>query len=123
MEFLEPRGLRFEEALEEFLCGKCMAYRGVNFWIAPDGYLEARVHPDWSMNRDEPRRSSDDLCFSRRVCEEISSQSKLFASAVENLPWRLIKLDQSGTEVVYLYYPDEGQVIWSLGGNPACFAQ
>lgn len=115
MEFLEPRGLRFEEALEGFFGGKCMAFRGVNFWLAPDGYLEARVHPDRRVERDESQRSLDDLCFARSVAEEISAQNRRFASASANLPWRLVKLDETGTGVVFLYCPDEGKVLWSLG--------
>ena len=115
MEFLEPRGLRFEQALDGFLRGRGMVFRGVNFWLAPDGYLEARVHPNWRIDRDETQSSLDDLCFSRSVAEEISSHSTRFASAVERLPWRLVKLDDSGTEVICLYCPDEDKVIWSLG--------
>lgn len=92
-----------------------MAYRGVNFWLAPDGYLEVRVHPNWRVDRDESQRSLDDLHFARSVAEEISTQSQRFASAVKSLPWRLVKLDESGTGVICLYCPDERKVIWSLG--------
>lgn len=115
MEFLEPRGLRFDQALEEFLGGKGMAFRGVNFWLAPDGYLEARVHPDWRVHRDESQSSLDDLCFARSVAAEISTHSQRFASTVKPLPWRVIKLDANGTRVICLYCPEEDKVIWSLG--------
>lgn len=115
LEFLEPRGLRFEQAMQEFLEGRGTVFRGVNFWLAPDGYLEVRVHPDWRVDRDESQRGLDDLCFARSVAEEISSHSQRFASAVEGLPRRLVQLDESGTEVIYLYYPEENKVIWSLG--------
>jgi hypothetical protein len=115
MEFLEPRGLRFERALWDFMSGKCMAYRGVNFWLAPDGYLEVRVHPDFRVDHDEGQRSLDDLCFARSVAEEISARSQCFASAIEGTPWRLVKLDESGTKVLFLYCPEEDKIIWSLG--------
>lgn len=115
MEFLEPRGLRFERALETFLTGRGVVFRGVNFWLAPDGYLEVRVHPDWRVDRDELQGSMGELCFARSVAEEISSQSRRFASAVEGMPWRLVKLDESGTEVLCLYCPGEEKVIWSIG--------
>jgi len=114
VEFLEPRGLRFENALEGFVCGRGMTYRGVNFWLAPDGYLEVRVHPDWRMNRDESQRSRGELRFSRGVAEEISSRSRRFTSLVGDLPWRVVKLDESGTEVVCWYYPGEDEAIWTL---------
>lgn len=115
MEVLEPRGLRFEEALEEFLGGKGMTYQGVHFWIAPDGYLEVRVHPDWRVDSDESQSSLDEMCFSRSVAEELSSRSQRFASAIEALPWRVVKLDESGSKVLYLYCPEENKVFWSLG--------
>ncbi|WP_152670650.1 hypothetical protein [Rubrobacter aplysinae] len=113
VEFLEPRGLRFESAIQSFLDGKCALYQGVNFWKAPDGYLEVRVHSD--LRVDEERGLLDDLRFARSIAAEISSGSGRFASAVEGLPWRLIKLDESGTRVIFLYCPEEGKVIWSLG--------
>lgn len=115
MEFLEPRGRRFEEALENFLGGKGITFRGVNFWLTPDGYLEVRVHPDWRVNRDESQRSLDELRFSRSVADEISSHSQRFASAIEGLPLRIVKLDERGTEMIFLYCPEEDKVIWSLG--------
>lgn len=92
-----------------------MVFRGVNFWLAPDGYLEVRVHPDWRVERDDNQRSLDDRSFARGVAEEISDQSPRFASASSNLPWRFVKLDETGTEVIYLYCPEEGKLIWSLG--------
>lgn len=97
MEFLEPRGLRFERALERFFGGRSMAFCGVNFWLAPDGYLEVRVHPDWRVGRDDDQRSLDDMSFARGVSEEISAGSPRFASAAGNLPWRFVKLDETGT--------------------------
>lgn len=115
MEFMEPRGSRFEAALECFLDGKGMTFRGVNLWLAPDGYLEVRVHPDWRVDRDESQRSMGELCFSRCVVREISDKSPGFASATAELPWRMVKLNKSGTETIYLYCPEEGKVIWSLG--------
>lgn len=115
MEFLEPRGRRFEEALEGFLEGKGMVYRGVNFWLAPDGYLEVRVHPDWRVDPDDNQRSLDDLCFARCVEAEISSSSKRFTSATDDLPWRVIKLDEGGSRAVCFHCPGEDKVMWPLG--------
>ena len=92
-----------------------MTFRGVNLWLAPDGYLEVRVHPDRRVDRDEGQRSMDELCFSRCVVSEISGRSPGFASATAELPWRLVELDKSGTETICLYCPGEGKVIWSLG--------
>jgi hypothetical protein len=91
-----------------------MAFRGVNFWLAPDGYLEVRVHPDWRVEREDSQRSLDDMSFARIVAEEISDHSHRFASASGNLPWRFVKLDETGTKMIYLYCPDEGKLIWSF---------
>lgn len=117
MEFLQARGARFEAALREFLSGRSMTFRGVNFWRTPDGYLEVRVHPDWRLDRDEEQRRLDEPEFSRRVAAEISAASPLFAAETENLPWRLIKLDPGGTETICLYCPEEGKVIWTFGSS------
>ena len=113
MEFLELRGRRFEEALERFLSGKGMTFRGVNFWRAPDAHLEVRVHPDWRVNRDEEQESLDETGFSRSVAAEISAASPRFAAEIENLSWRMVKLDPSGKEVICLYCPEERKVLWS----------
>lgn len=113
MEFLEARGPRFEASLQEFLSGKGMTFRGVNFWRAPDDHLEVRVHPDWRMNRDEGQESLDEMEFSRCVAAEISAASPRFAAEIENLSWRMVKLDPSGKDVICLYCPEERKVLWS----------
>lgn len=113
MEFLEARGTRFETSLREFFSGKGMTFRGVNFWRAPDDHLEVRVHPDWRVNRDQEQESLSELEFSRSVAAEISTASPRFAAEIERLPWRMVKLDPSGREVICLYCPEEHKVLWS----------
>ena len=72
-----------------------------------------RVHPDWRVDRDEEQESLDEMECSRSVAAEISAASPRFAAEIERLPWRVVRLDPSGTRVVCLYCPEEHKVLWS----------
>lgn len=72
--------------LERFRAGRPFTFRGVNFWLAPDEYLEVRVHPTWRVEKTAGEESLDDLSFGKLVTRHLSEESPEFAREIEGLP-------------------------------------
>jgi hypothetical protein len=61
MEISEPYGSRFELALDRLRDGHAFTFRGVGFWLAPDGSLEVRVPSSWRMENTTEQTALNDL--------------------------------------------------------------
>ena len=79
-------GFTLREALARLRDGRCFYHRGVNLWLAPDGYLEVRVHTDWRVEETDEQRSLDDLGFARRDVAMPSRYAKCQIQSSENTP-------------------------------------
>lgn len=106
---------RAETALSRLLDGRSCSHRGVNLWLAPDGYLEVRVHPGWRAEKTGEERTLDDRSFARRIVEEMSAAHPGFAALVEGRPWRFVTVREHGWGSTSIYHLDDGRLVWSVG--------
>jgi hypothetical protein len=65
----------------------------VNLWLAPDGYLEVRVHTDWRVEETDEQRSLDDLGFARCVVDDMIGRSPDLAALISDRPWRVVRIN------------------------------
>jgi hypothetical protein len=113
----EPRAGSFDsllKCLEKLRQGSSYCYRAVNLWIAPDGYLEVRVHPDWRDDDPEDRSTVDDAAYARSVLADAAVLYPEVGSLIYTHPWRFVRIHDDETGFTSHYYLRDGLMSWSL---------
>jgi hypothetical protein len=115
MEITEPHGLRFELALERLQDGHPFTFRGVGFWLAPDGSLEVRVQSSWRIENMSEQTALSDLENARNLLDALVKESSSFASLLEGHSRRFVLIDDYGMGAVELCRLVNGSLIWAKG--------
>jgi hypothetical protein len=115
MEITEPHGLRFELALERLRDGHAFTFRGVGFWLAPDGSLEVRVPSSWGIENTSEQTALSDLEHAKKLLDVLIVESPSFASLVKDRARRFVLIDDYGMGGVELCRLVGGALIWAKG--------
>jgi hypothetical protein len=102
-----------EKCLEKLSGGSSYCYRGVNLWIAPDGYLEVRVHPEW--RDDEGLSVLDDVSYAHHVLAHAAGVSSRMEALLRDHPKRFVRIHDDETGFTSLFYlRRDGLLTWSV---------
>ncbi len=115
MEITEPHGSRFEVALERLRDGHAFTFRGVGFWLAPDGSLKVRVQSSWRLENATGQTALSDLDRAKNLLDALIKESPSFASLVKERARRFILIDDYGMGAVELCRSVDGELIWAKG--------
>lgn len=115
MEIIEPRGQRFEVALELFRSAQPISYRGVSFYLAPEGYLAASVPTSWRLENTTEQTALNDLKAAENTLKELIAESPAFASVAGDRPRQYILIHDDGVGGVELCRLADGRLIWAEG--------
>ena len=119
MEISEPHGSRFELALERLQDGHAFTFRGVGFWLAPDGSLEVRAPSSWRIENITEQTALSDLERAKNLLDVLIEESSSFASLVNGLARRFVLIDDYGMGAVELCRLVNGALIWAKGVQPS----
>lgn len=117
MEILEPRGQRFEVALELLQEGGSFTFDGVRFSLTPDGLLEVAIQLSrWPIENLDQQIASSDLRRAESVADYLAAESPTFDEIYRKYPHLFILLNYFGRggeiEVARLV---NGGVVWATG--------
>ena len=115
MEVTEPHGSRFEVALERLRDGHAFTFRGVGFWLAPDGSLEVRAQSSWRIENTTEQTALSDLENAKNLLAALIKGSSSFASLVMGRAHRFVLIDDYGMGAVELCRLVDGALIWAKG--------
>jgi len=115
MEITEPHGTRFELALERLRDGHAFSFRGVGFWLAPDGSLEMRVQSSWRIENTTEQTALSDLENARNLLDALIKESLSFGSLVKGRARHFVLIDDYGMGAVELCRLVDGSLIWAKG--------
>ena len=117
MEILEPRGQRFEVALELLGEGGSFIFDGVRFSLTPDGLLEVAIQlSQWPIENLDEQTASSDLRRAESVADYLAVENPVFDETYRKYPHLFILLNYFGRggeiEVARLV---DGGVVWAAG--------
>ncbi len=102
------------KCLQRLLEGSPYCYRGVNLWLAPDGYLEVRVHPEWRDDVSEGPSALDDLAYAHKVLADAAVLCPDIKPLIHTRPWRFVRIHDDETGFTSHYCLCDGVMSWSL---------
>lgn len=100
--------------LERLRGGSPGCYRGVNLWLAPDGFLEVRVHPAWREDEPTGLAALDDLAYAREVIVEAAALCPEISEMLSAHPWRFAHIHDDETGFTSYFDLGGGRISWSL---------
>lgn len=115
MQVLEPRGSRFDLALERLRAGHAFSFRGAGFWLTPDGYLEVSLNSSWRIEDTTKQTALNDLKRAKDILTDLALESPSFAEIVKAYPQRFILINDYGTGSVELCHLEDGELRWAKG--------
>lgn len=115
MEILEPRGRRFEVALELLEEGASFTFDGVRFSLSPDGLLVVAIQSSYRPINDRGHQTAlSDLRRARSVADYLAGENPLFNAIYRKHQRLFILLNYYGhggeTEVARLV---NDEVVWA----------
>lgn len=100
--------------LQKLCAGDPCCYRGVNLWLAPDGYLEVRVHPEWREDDEEGIAALDDVSYAHHVLAHASGASARMEAMLRDHPKRFVRIHDDETGFTSRYCLRDGLLTWSV---------
>jgi len=110
----EPRGSRFELALEQFEKGEFFVFRGVGLGLK-ETELEIRAPIQWSPEYVDRDRAEAVIAEARSMIQGLKEASDKFKSMVAGLPVRIVVLYDYGMGALEIAESINGEFIWHDG--------
>jgi hypothetical protein len=111
----EPRGSRFDAAIELLREGREVGYKEIRVRLTGDGATEIALESSWSIQNVTEERAKRDLTVAEALMDELEAAAPAVRDAVRGRRRRLQLIDDYGTGSLLICEIDNSVFRWAPG--------
>ena len=112
MDITDTTPQRIEVAVNLFLDGYPLKFRGVVFSKAKDKCLTINSYSEWNIENTTPEMAKDEISRSKEVLNELMNKSQKFKDVAVRLPHQFFFCIDYGNGAVSLAKEINGKFVW-----------